>query len=107
MNSSSELVCTFVTKKKLDYKKIINFFSKIQNTNDYKILSNRALDLYCEDINKKNQDKLRTFCFKNKIDVCIQKSKWRKKKIFLADNRIYHRTSFCFRINRKSGGMVC
>ena len=85
MNSSSELVCTFATKKKLDYKKVINFFSKIQNTNDYKILSNRALDLYCEDINKKNQDKLRTFCFKNKIDVCIQKSKWRKKKIFLAD----------------------
>ena len=85
MNSSSELVCTFVTKKKLDYKKVINFFSKIQNTNDYKILSHRALDLYCEDINKQNQDKLRTFCFKNKIDVCIQKSKWRKKKIFLAD----------------------
>ena len=85
MNSSSELVCTFVTKKKLDYKRIINFFSKIQNTNEYKILSNRALDLYCENINKKNQDKLRKFCFKNKIDVCIQKSKWRKKKIFLAD----------------------
>jgi phosphoserine phosphatase len=85
MNSSSELVCTFVTKKKLDYKKVINFFSKIQNTNDYKILSQRALDLYCENINKKNQDKLRKFCFKNKIDVCIQKAKLRKKKIFLAD----------------------
>jgi phosphoserine phosphatase len=85
MNNSSELVCTFVTKKKLDYKKVINFFSKIQNTNDYKILSQRALDLYCENINKKNQDKLRKFCFKNKIDVCIQKAKWRKKKIFLAD----------------------
>jgi phosphoserine phosphatase len=85
MNSSSELVCTFVAKKKLDYKKIINFFSKIQNTNDYKILSNRALDLYCEDISKKNKDRLRQFCFKNKIDVCIQKAKWRKKKIFLAD----------------------
>jgi hypothetical protein len=53
MNSSSELVCTFVTKKKLDYKKLINFFSKIQNTNDYKILSNRALDLYCAEISKK------------------------------------------------------
>ena len=85
MNSSSELVCTFVTKKKLDYKKVINFFSKIQNTNDYKILSQRALDLYCENINKKNQDKLRKFCFKNQIDVCIQKAKLRKKKIFLAD----------------------
>jgi phosphoserine phosphatase len=85
MNSSSELVCTFVAKKKLDYKRIINFFSKIQNTNDYKILSNRALDLYCEDISKKNKDRLRKFCFKNKIDVCIQKAKWRKKKIFLAD----------------------
>ena len=85
MNSSSELVCTFVTKKKLDYKKLINFFSKIQNATDYKILSNRAIDLYCDDINKKNQDKLRKFCFKNKIDICIQKSKWRKKKIFLAD----------------------
>jgi phosphoserine phosphatase len=85
MNSSSELVCTFVTKKKLDYKKLINFFSKIQNTNDYKILSNRALDLYCAEINKKNQNKLRKFCIKNKIDVCIQKAKWRKKKIFLAD----------------------
>ena len=66
MNSSSELVCTFVTKNKLDYKRIINFFSKIQNTNDYKILSNRALDLYCEDISKKNKDRLRKFCFKNK-----------------------------------------
>jgi phosphoserine phosphatase len=85
MNSSSELVCTFVSKKKLDYKKIINFFSKIQNTDNYKILSNRALDLYCEDISKKNKDRLRKFCFKNKIDVCIQKAKWRKKKIFLAD----------------------
>jgi len=85
MNSSSELVCTFVTKKKLDYKKVIYFFSKIQNATDYKILSSRAIDLYCEDINKKNQDKLRKFCFKNKIDICIQKSKWRKKKIFLAD----------------------
>jgi phosphoserine phosphatase len=85
MNSSSELVCTFVTKNKLDYKKIINFFSKIQNTNDYKILSHRALDLYCEYISKKNKDRLRKFCFNNKIDVCIQKAKWRKKKIFLAD----------------------
>ncbi len=85
MNSSSELVCTFVSKKKLDYKKIINFFSKIQNTNSYKILSDRALDLYCEDISKKNKDRLRQFCFKKKIDICIQKSKWRKKKIFLAD----------------------
>ena len=85
MNSSSELVCTFVTKKKLDYKILINFFSKIQNATDYKILSSRALDLYCKDINKKNQDKLRKFCLKNKIDVCIQKTKWRKKKIFLAD----------------------
>jgi phosphoserine phosphatase len=85
MNSSSELVCTFVTKKKLDYKNLINFFSKIQSTNDYKILSNRALDLYCENISNKNKDRLRKFCFKNKIDVCIQKAKWRKKKIFLAD----------------------
>ena len=85
MNSSSELVCTFVTKKKLDYKNLINFFSKIQNTNDCKILSNRALDLYCENISNKNKDRLRKFCFKNKIDVCIQKVKWRKKKIFLAD----------------------
>ena len=85
MNSFPELVCTFVTKKKLDYKKLINFFSKIQNTNDYKILSNRALDLYCAEISKKNQNKLRKFCIKNKIDVCIQEAKWRKKKIFLAD----------------------
>jgi phosphoserine phosphatase len=85
MNSSSELVCTFVTKNKLDYKKIINFFSKIQNTNSYKILSDRALDFYCEDISKKNKARLRKFCFNNKIDVCIQKAKWRKKKIFLAD----------------------
>ena len=85
MNSSSELVCTFVTKNKLNHKKIINFFSKIQNTNDYKILSNRAIDLYCDDISKKNRDRLRNFCFKNKIDICIQLAKWRKKKIFLAD----------------------
>ena len=85
MNNSSELVCTFVTKKKINYKKIINFFSKIQNTNDYKILSNRALDLYCDDISKKDKERLRNFCFKNKIDICIQFVKWRKKKIFLAD----------------------
>jgi phosphoserine phosphatase len=85
MNSSAELVCTFVTKKKLDYKNLINFFSKIQNTNDYKILSSRAIDLYCENISNKNKDRLRKFCFKNKIDVCIQKANWRKKKIFLAD----------------------
>jgi len=85
MSSSCELVCTFVTKKKLDYKNLINFFSKIQNTNDYKILSNRALDFYCDDISSKNRNRLRKFCYKNKIDVCIQKTKWRKKKIFLAD----------------------
>jgi phosphoserine phosphatase len=85
MSSSSELVCTFVSKKKLDYKNLINFFSKIQNTKDYKILSNRALDLYCRDISSKNKNRLRKFCYKNKIDVCIQKAKWRKKKIFLAD----------------------
>ena len=85
MSSSSELVYTFVTKKKLDYKKLINFFSKIQNTNAYKILSNRALDLYCRDISSKNKNRLRKFCYENKIDVCIQKVKWRKKKIFLAD----------------------
>ena len=74
MNSSSELVCTFVTKKKLDYKKLINFFSKIQNTNDYKILSNRALDLYCAEISKINQNKLRNFCFKNKIENSVLES---------------------------------
>jgi phosphoserine phosphatase len=85
MRSSSELVCTFVTKKKLDYKKLINFFSKIQSTNNYKILSNSALDLYCGDISSKNKNRLRKFCYKNKVDVCIQKAKWRKKKIFLAD----------------------
>jgi phosphoserine phosphatase len=85
MNSSSELVCTFVAKNKLDYKNLINFFSKIQDTQDYKILSKRALDLYCGNINKKDREKLRKFCIKNKIDVCIQNPKWRKKKIFLAD----------------------
>jgi phosphoserine phosphatase len=85
MNSSTELVCTFVAKNKLDYKNLINFFSKIQVTQDYKILSKRALDLYCGDINKKNRKKIRKFCFKKKIDVCIQNLKWRKKKIFLAD----------------------
>ena len=73
MNSSSELVCTFVSKRKLDYKNLINFFSKIQNTNDYKILSNRALDFYCGNISSKNRNRLRKFCYKNKIDVCIQK----------------------------------
>jgi len=85
MNSSSELVCTFVAKNKLDYKNLINFFSKIQDTQDYKILSKRALDLYCGNINKKDREKLRKFCIENKIDVCIQNPKWRKKKIFLAD----------------------
>ena len=85
MNSSSELVCTFVAKNKLDYENLINFFSRIQDTQDYKILSKRALDLYCGNINKKDREKLRKFCIKNKIDVCIQNPKWRKKKIFLAD----------------------
>jgi phosphoserine phosphatase len=37
------------------------------------------------DISSKNKNRLRKFCYKNKIDVCIQKVKWRKKKIFLAD----------------------
>ena len=74
MSSSSELVCTFVTKNKLDYKNLINFFSKIQNTNDYKILSNRALDLYCENISNKNKDRLRKFCFKNKIENSVLES---------------------------------
>ena len=67
MNNSSELVCTFVTKKKINYKKIINFFSKIQNTNDYKILSNRALDLYCDDISKKIKIDLEIFVSKIKL----------------------------------------
>ena len=67
MNNSSELVCTFVTKKKINYKKIINFFSKIQNTNDYKILSNRALDLYCDDISKKINLDLEIFVSKIKL----------------------------------------
>ena len=85
MSSSSELVCTFVAKKEIDFKSLISFFSKIQNTEDYKILSKRALDLYCGDISKKKKEELRKFCFKNKIDLCIQNPKWRKKKIFLAD----------------------
>lgn len=67
MNSSSELVCTFVAKNKLNHKKIINFFSKIQNTNDYKILSNRALDLYCDDISKKKEIDLEIFVLKIKL----------------------------------------
>ncbi|GBL34059.1 hypothetical protein EMGBS14_07290 [Candidatus Pelagibacterales bacterium] len=67
MNSSSELVCTFVAKNKLNHKKIINFFSKIQNTNDYKILSNRALDLYCDDISKKIEIDLEIFVLKIKL----------------------------------------
>ena len=67
MNSSSELVCTFVAKNKLNHKKIIKFFSKIQNTNDYKILSNRALDLYCDDISKKKEIDLEIFVLKIKL----------------------------------------
>jgi len=55
MSSSSELVCTFVAKKKIDFKSLISFFSKIQNTEDYKMLSKRALDLYCGDISKKKK----------------------------------------------------
>ena len=34
-----------------------------------------ALDLYCGDITGKNKNRLRKFCYKNKIDVCIQKVK--------------------------------
>ena len=75
----------FCNKKEIRLQKTYNSFSKIQNTNDYKILSNRALDLYCGDISSKNKNRLRKFCYENKIDVCIQKAKWRKKKIFLAD----------------------
>ena len=85
MNNSNQLVCTFVSKKKLDTNSVVNFFSKIQNTNHFEILSSRALDLYCDPFNKINEKKLRKFCLKKKIDICIQKIKFRKKKLFFSD----------------------
>jgi len=85
MNSSKGQVCTFVSKKKINLKKIINFFSSIQNTNEITKLSNRAFDFYSDPISKKEELKIRKFCYKNKIDICIQNLKDRKKKIFFSD----------------------
>ncbi len=34
---------------------------------------------------KKKRLKIRKFCYKNKIDICIQNSKDRKKKILFSD----------------------
>jgi len=85
MNSSKGQVCTFVSKKKINLKKVINFFSSIQNTNEIIRLSNRAFDFYSDPISKKEEIKIRKFCYKNKIDICIQNSKDRKKKILFSD----------------------
>jgi len=85
MNSSKEQICTIVSKKKINLKKFINFFSKIKNTNDIIKLSNKAFDLYSNRISNKEELKIRKFCYKNKIDICIQNSKDRKKKIFFSD----------------------
>jgi phosphoserine phosphatase len=85
MNNSNQLVCTFVSKNKLDTNSVVNFFSKIQNTNHFEVLSKNALDLYCDPISLTQEKKLRNFCFKQKIDICIQKAKFRKKKIFFSD----------------------
>ena len=85
MNSSKEYVCTFVTNNKIDLKRIINFFSKTQNTNQITRLSDEAIDLYFNEISKKEESKIRNFCFRNKIDICIQPSNFRKKKILFSD----------------------
>jgi len=85
MNSYKEQICTFVTKKKINLKKIINFYSIIKNTNEIVKLSNRAFDFYSEPISKKEELKIRKFCYENKIDICIQNFNDRKKKIFFSD----------------------
>jgi len=85
MNSSKEQICTFVSKKKINLKKIINFISSIQNTNKITKLSSKAFDFYLDPISKKAEVKIRKFCYKNKIDVCIQNFKHRKKKILFSD----------------------
>jgi len=85
MNSNKEYICTFVTKNKIDLNKIINFFSKIQNTNQITRLSEKAVDFYFNEISKKEESKIRNFCFRNKIDICIQPSNLRKKKILFSD----------------------
>jgi len=85
MNSSKGQICTFVSKKKINLKKVINFFSSIQNTNEIIKLSNRAFDFYSDLISKKEEIKIRKFCYKNKIDICIQNLKDRKKKILFSD----------------------
>jgi len=63
MNSSKEQICTIVSKKKINLKKFINFFSKIKNTNDIVKLSNKAFDLYSSRISKKEELKIRKFCY--------------------------------------------
>jgi len=85
MNNSKEYVCTFVTNNKIDLKKIIKFFSKFQNTNQITRLSDEAVDLYFNEISKKKETKIRNFCLRNKIDICIQPSNFRKKKILFSD----------------------
>jgi len=85
MNSSKGEICTFVFKYKINLKKIINFFSSIQNTNEIIKLSDRAFDFYSDPISKKEKIKIRKFCYKNKIDICIQNLTDRKKKILFSD----------------------
>ena len=82
MSSSSELVCTFVAKKKIDFKSLISFFSKIQNTEDYKILSKRALDLYCGDISKKKKKSLESFALRTKLIFVFKILNGEKRKYF-------------------------
>jgi len=85
MDSSKKQICTFVSKKKINLKKIINFFSSIKNTNEIIKLSSRAFDFYSNQISKKEELKIRKFCYKNKIDICIQNLTDRKKKILFSD----------------------
>jgi len=85
MNRSKEQICTFVSKKKINLKKVINFFSGIQNTNEIIKLSDKAFDFYSDPISKKDEIKIRKFCYNNTIDICIQNLKDRKKKIFFSD----------------------
>jgi len=85
MNSSKEQIYTFVSKKKINLKKVINFFSSIQNTNEIIKLSDKAFDFYSDPTSKKDEIKIRKFCYKNRIDICIQNLKDRKKKIFFSD----------------------
>ncbi len=98
MNSSKEQICTFVSKKKINLKKVINFFSSIQNTNEIIKLSNRAFDFYSDPISKKEELKIRKFCYKNKIDLKSEISASETRLTYAFNLQILEKKKFFFLI---------